>query len=175
MKGVPFPLLFSFLVETYRIWQNAAFHGAFRGDCCAVMATKLNSLFHVFHQMSGHMLQMLCNGGASLIFMSSLWRVCNLISKTKWPTEDLNGDFSDLNLIFVINLGILDGIQFFILPYFLHCQDGTSYQTQNFIKQRQKIHSVHCSEVLFSLLHLISCCSGTNFTALNYNCLFKKP
>lgn len=54
-----------------------------------------------------------------LIFMSSLWSACNLISKTKWPIKDMNGDFSDLSLI-------LDGIQFFILPYFLHYLDGTS-------------------------------------------------
>lgn len=53
--------------------------------------------------------------------------ILNLISKL---TEDVKkkqqtGNLSDINLTYMINMEILEGDKFFILPYFLHDQDGT--------------------------------------------------
>lgn len=49
MGKVSLPLLFlSFFCQNILYLTKSSLRGAFRGYCCAVMATKLNSLFQVF-------------------------------------------------------------------------------------------------------------------------------
>lgn len=144
VKGVPFFFALEFSCQRIVYLAKSSLCETLRGYCCAVMVTKLNSLFQAFTKY-----QDLCYKWFAMISMSSLLRVWSLISKTKWPIEYVNGDFSNLNLIDMIDLEILDGMQFFILPYFLHYQNLPSDQTKNFIKLSWKIPSVQSSEMYF--------------------------
>lgn len=75
----PISFAFEFSCQDILFLAKSSLRGAFRGYCCAVMATILNSLFQAFTKY-----QDICYKWFAMmvwIFMSLWWSVCNLMRK----------------------------------------------------------------------------------------------